>query len=82
MTAPRSDSGLPDSALHDSRSCELGEGAFWHPLRGQLYWFDILHARLLTREGGEERDFRFPEMVSAMGWISADEAGVAAESGL
>ena len=70
------------AALHDDRAAELGEGAFWHPGRGQFYWFDILHARLLTRENGAPREFRFPEMVSAMGWISADEAVVAAESGL
>lgn len=68
--------------IWDDRLCDLGEGAFWHPLRQQFYWFDILQARLMTRDAGGAREFQFPEMVSAMGWISADEAMVAAESGL
>ncbi|MCB6179802.1 SMP-30/gluconolactonase/LRE family protein [Rhodobacter sp. Har01] len=68
--------------IWDDRPCDLGEGAFWHPLRRQFYWFDILHGRLLTRDAGGPQEFRFPEMVSTMGWINADEALVAAESGL
>ena len=26
---------------YDSNKCLLGEGVFWHPLLGQLFWFDI-----------------------------------------
>ena len=29
----------------DSR-CELGEGPFWHPLLGRLFWFDIQNQTL------------------------------------
>ena len=28
--------------VFDSTPCALGEGALWHPLREQLFWFDIL----------------------------------------
>jgi sugar lactone lactonase YvrE len=37
---------------YDDTPCELGEGPLWHPERGQLFWFDILGRRLLTREDG------------------------------
>ena len=37
--------------IFDDRRCELGEGALWHPERDQLFWFDILHGALLSRDG-------------------------------
>ena len=40
------------SGVWDDTACTLGEGPLWHPRRGQLFWFDILENRLLTREGG------------------------------
>jgi sugar lactone lactonase YvrE len=49
--------------------CRLGEGPLWHPARGQLFWFDILSRRLLTREGDRERHWDFDTYVSAAGWI-------------
>ncbi len=39
------------SRVYDERVCALGEGPLWHPLRKQLFWFDILGKRLLSREG-------------------------------
>jgi sugar lactone lactonase YvrE len=68
--------------IFDTRPCELGEGPIWHPLRGQLYWFDILHSRLLTQGPDGMEEWTFPEMVSAAGWISRDEMLIAGESGL
>jgi sugar lactone lactonase YvrE len=62
--------------------CELGEGPLWHPERGQLFWFDILGRRLLTREGGDERQWSFDEPVSAAGWIDRDRLLVASASAL
>ena len=53
------------TGLHDDTPCELGEGPLWHPGRGQLFWFDILGRRLLTREDGRTRSWRFDAMVSA-----------------
>lgn len=68
--------------IFDTRACELGEGPFWHPERGQLFWFDILHSRLLSQGAGGPQEWSLPEMVSAAGWIGRDELAVAGEGGL
>lgn len=64
--------------IFDARACELGEGPLWHPVREQLFWFDILNRTLHS----QTRSWTFPEYVSAAGWISADELLVACETGL
>ncbi|MDF2234808.1 SMP-30/gluconolactonase/LRE family protein [Albimonas sp. CAU 1670] len=64
------------------RPCELGEGPLWHPLRSQLFWFDILGRRLLTRTEAGPQDWSFPEHVSAAGWIDADHLLIATETAL
>lgn len=66
----------------DHRPCALGEGAFWHPERGQFFWFDILNAKLLSVTEAGPEEWTFPEMVSAAGWVSQDEMVIACESGL
>ena len=68
--------------VYDHRRCELGEGPLWHPLRGELFWFDILEGRLHSRgpEGETSRDLG--EMASAAGWVDRDrllDADVAQE---
>jgi sugar lactone lactonase YvrE len=68
--------------VFDDRRCELGEGAFWHPLRGQFFWFDITGFRLLTREDGAAREWGLGEHVSAAGWIDRDRLLIASETGL
>lgn len=68
--------------IYDNRRCELGEGPLWHPLRGQLFWFDILGQRLLTVETGKQRDWHFPEKISAAGWVDSDRLLIASESRL
>ena len=68
--------------IHDDRRCELGEGPLWHPERGQLFWFDILNRRLMTRDGPKARAWDFPGMVSAAGWMDRDTLMVASETGL
>ena len=68
--------------IFDDRACALGEGPLWHPLRQQLYWFDILGNRLLTRAGTETQDWSFAEHVSAAGWVSRDELLIASETAL
>ena len=68
--------------VHDETSCELGEGPLWHPVRGQLFWFDILGRRLLTREDGETRSWEFDRIVSAAGWTDRDRLLVASETDL
>jgi sugar lactone lactonase YvrE len=54
--------------VHDEAACLLGEGALWHPERGELFWFDIL-GRALHAQG---RRWSLPELSSAAGWIDRD----------
>lgn len=68
--------------IHDQRLCELGEGPLWHPVRGALYWFDIVNRRMLSVEGGEARQWDFPVMVSAAGWVDRDRLLIAGDRGL
>jgi sugar lactone lactonase YvrE len=69
-------------AVFDDRRCELGEGPLWHPGRNQLFWFDILGKRLLTRTDGGTQDWAFPELVSAAGWVDDRSLLIASESAL
>ena len=64
------------------RACRLGEGPLWHPLRGQLFWFDILGNRLLTRTEAGPAHWTFPEHVSAAAWIDHDHLLIATETAL
>ena len=68
--------------IHDSRACELGEGPLWHPLRRQLFWFDILNQQLLSQDRSGAKVWKFPEMVSAAAWVSADVLLIAGERDL
>ena len=68
--------------LYDETPCELGEGPLWHPERGELFWFDILGRRLLTREDGTTRAWHFDRMVSAAGWVDRDRLLIASETDL
>ena len=67
------------SEIYDNRACELGEGPLWHPLRNQLFWFDINGKRLHCDDG---QTWQFDEHVSAAGWINATEFLVASETAL
>lgn len=66
----------------DDRVCALGEGVFWHPLREQLFWFDILGKKLLTRSGRDQNEWQFDQHVSAAGWVDRDRILVASETEL
>lgn len=66
----------------DDRDCWLGEGPLWHPLRQQLFWFDIVSKRLLTRDGDTPKSWDFEEMVSAAGWIDENRLLIASETKL
>ena len=68
--------------IFDNRPCDLGEGPLWHPIRRQLFWFDITGQRMLSTEKGEARQWRFPEMVSAAGWVDRDMLLIAGERDL
>lgn len=67
---------------YDSRACELGEGAFWHPDRGQFFWFDILSRRLYARGGEGSHEWHFDRMASAAGRVDARHLLLATETGL
>jgi len=84
MTAPAGPdpSGAARAHVFDATRCTLGEGPLWHPERGQLYWFDILARRLLTREGGATRHWDFDDIVSAAGWVSDTALLIASETRL
>jgi sugar lactone lactonase YvrE len=68
--------------IFDNRKCELGEGPLWHPMRGQLFWFDILNKKLLTQANGAAQEWQFNEMCSAAGWVSENELLIASETQL
>jgi len=68
--------------IFDNRPCDLGEGPLWHPLRKQLFWFDILGKRMLSQTPEGPQSWQFDERVSAAGWIGADEVLIASETGL
>jgi sugar lactone lactonase YvrE len=64
--------------LFNPRPCGLGEGPLWHPLREDLFWFDITAHQLLSAT----QVWQFDEYVSAAGWISHDQLLIASESQL
>lgn len=66
----------------DDRSCHLGEGALWHPLRKQFFWFDILERKLMSRDGSGAQEWALPQLSSAAGWVDADRLLIASEIGL
>lgn len=68
--------------LFDDRLCTLGEGPLWHPLRKQLFWFDIMGKTLLTRTGDSVQSWTFDEYVSAGGWVDEERILIASYSSL
>ncbi|QDC11208.1 SMP-30/gluconolactonase/LRE family protein [Oceanicola sp. D3] len=70
------------STVYDTRACRLGEGPLWHPQRAQLFWFDILGNRLLTRGDDGPHEWTFSEHVSAAGWMSQEVLFMASETEL
>ncbi|PJE31427.1 Sugar lactone lactonase YvrE [Pseudooceanicola antarcticus] len=70
------------ATLCDSRNCELGEGPLWHPLRGQLFWFDIIGRKLLSIQGDTPLEWSFDEYHSAAGWVDETTLILASETAL
>ena len=67
---------------HSNTKCQLGEGLLWHPKRQQLFWFDILTKRLITRTDLGDHHWQFDEHVSAAGWLDQETLLIASESRL
>ncbi|MCX7560141.1 SMP-30/gluconolactonase/LRE family protein [Sulfitobacter sp. F26204] len=67
---------------YDSRACHLGEGPLWHPVRQELFWFDILGRRLLSRSGKNHQEWHLAEDHSAAGWIDEQTLLLASETAL
>ena len=65
-------------------ACTLGEGPLWHPLREQLFWFDIPAGALYgcDASGGDMRSWNFDEPASAAGWVDENTLVIATASGL
>ncbi len=70
------------ASVFDARPCLLGEGPLWHPERQELFWFDIVGKRLLSRSATRSDEWQFDEHVSAAGWVDADTLLIASETGL
>ncbi|MEM7721942.1 MAG: SMP-30/gluconolactonase/LRE family protein [Pseudomonadota bacterium] len=68
--------------VFDDHPCILGEGPLWHPSRNQLFWFDIMGKRLLTRTDGGSQSWQFDRHVSAAGWVDDDTLMIATERDL
>lgn len=72
-------SSVLEATVFDATVCELGEGPLWHPLRRQLFWFDILNKSLLTQENDHTRIYRFETLVSAAGWVDERKLLIASD---
>ncbi len=64
--------------IFDDRRCELGEGPMWHPERKELFWFDILGRKLMSKSA----EWSFDDYVSAAGWVDNDQLMMASQSAL
>ncbi|MFN3227944.1 MAG: SMP-30/gluconolactonase/LRE family protein [Hyphomicrobiales bacterium] len=69
-----------EASLFDATRCELGEGPLWHPEHNALFWFDVLGQKLFMRSRTQFRQWLFPEIVSAAGWVDRDTLLIAGET--
>lgn len=74
----RSPQPMTPHMIFNHTQCRLGEGPLWHPLRQELWWFDILTNRLLSKN--QIWDLAHPG--SAAGWVTKSEILLADAVGL
>jgi sugar lactone lactonase YvrE len=60
----------------------LGEGPLWHPVRQELFWFDITGKTLFARKDETTRTWAFERHFSAAGWVDEATLIVASEDAL
>lgn len=68
--------------IFDQRQNTLGEGPLWHPLRQQLFWFDIPNCKLRSQKNGVPHEWAFDEIASAAGWQDEHTLVIASETQL
>ena len=70
--------------IFDKTKCELGEGPLWHPIRQELFWFDILSSKMFHKKTSDQQPIvhEFNRMVSAAGWVNKNVLLIASETNL
>lgn len=74
----------PPVSVYSDHVCHLGEGPSAHPLRGSLFWFDVLERRILERpfDGGATTVHDLPFHGSIAAVIDADRHLIVSDQGL
>jgi sugar lactone lactonase YvrE len=68
--------------VFSNEKCQLGEGPLWHPLRGELLWFDITNSTLYAQSLNQHKTYKFDQNVSAAAWIDEGSVLISGESDL
>ena len=70
--------------IFDKTKCKLGEGPLWHPIRQELFWFDILSSKMFHKKTPDQQPImhEFNRMVSAAGWVNKNVLLIASETNL
>jgi len=68
------------STVFDTTACQLGEGAFWHPMRQQFFWVDLVGKKLHTHAPDGLKTWTFPTMISAIGWVDENQIVITTET--
>ena len=75
---------MSEARLFADCRAALAEGPFWHPLRNQLFWFDILNKTLTsaTADGNTAGRWTFDACASAAAAIDRDHLAIMTEKGI
>lgn len=75
---------MSEVSVFSEHVCELGEGPSYDPATDTLFWFDIVHGRLLEQKlsGGAVKVNELGQMASAIAIIDEGRQLIATETGL